>query len=109
MYGGELGWYGSIICLLAIFLPAFLLIAGVLPFWQSIRNNNYAQRALAGAIAGVVGLLIAVLYNPVWASAVHNLSDIILILSAFCTLMFFKWPSWLVVLVFSLLGMLLKI
>ena len=109
MYGGKLGWYGSIICLLAIFLPAFLLIAGVLPFWQSIRNNNYARKALAGANAGVVGLLIAVLYNPVWTSTVHTTTDIILVLSAFTALMLLKWPSWLVVLVFSFLGLLLKI
>jgi len=109
MYDGTLGWYGSIICLLAIFLPAFLLIAGILPFWQSIRNNSYAQKALAGANAGVVGLLIAALYNPVWTSTIHNFTDILLVIFALTTLIFFKWPSWLVVLIFSLLGLLLKI
>ena len=108
VYGGELGWYGSLICLLAIFLPAFLLIAGVLPFWQSIRTNNYAQRILAGANAGVVGLLIAVLYNPVWSSAVHSASDIILVAAAFASLMLLKWPSWLVVFVFSIAGLILQ-
>ena len=108
MYGGELGWYGSLIALLAIFLPAFLLVAGVLPFWQSIRNNHHAQKALAGANAGVVGLLIAVLYNPVWSSSVSSYSDIFLVLSAFSCLMFFKLPSWLVVIIFSIIGFALQ-
>jgi len=108
VYDGELGWYGSLICLLAIFLPAFLLIAGALPFWQSIRTNNYAQRILAGANAGVVGLLIAVLYNPVWSSTVHDFVDIALIVAAFISLTFFKLPSWLVVITFSVIGFLIQ-
>lgn len=104
MYGGELAWYGSLIALLAIFLPAFLLVAGVLPFWQSIRNHHSAQKALAGANAGVVGLLIAVLYNPVWNSTISGLGDIFLLSSALICLFLFKLPSWLVVVIFSIIG-----
>ncbi len=107
MYNGELGWYGSLICLLAIFLPAFLLIAGALPFWQSIRHNYCAQKALAGANAAVVGLLIAVFYNPVWNSTVNGFTDILLVLSAFTCLMVFKLPSWLVVIIYSGIGLIL--
>src|SRR5699024_4427967 len=33
------GWQGGLIATIAIFLPAFLLILGVLPFWDDIRNN----------------------------------------------------------------------
>lgn len=104
MYSGNLVWYGSLICLIAIFLPAFLLIAGVLPFWQLIRSNVKARSALAGANAGVVGLLIAVLYNPVWTSTVHNLNDLGLVVAAFCLLTFAKLPSWVIVFVFSIVG-----
>ena len=104
IYDGSLGWYGSLICLLAIFLPAFLLIAGALPFWQSIRSNHNARKALAGANAGVVGLLIAILYDPVWTSTVHTVTDIALVAASFASLMLLKWPSWLVVLVFSIVG-----
>jgi len=107
MYSGNLAWYGSLLCLIAIFLPAFLLIAGALPFWQLVRNNKKAQRALAGANAGVVGLLVAVLYNPVWTSSVHSLSDIGLVIIAFTALTYAKLPSWVVVLMFSMIGVFL--
>ena len=103
LYDGNLAWYGSMLCLIAIFVPAFLLIAGALPFWQDIRTNPYAKSALAGANAGVVGLLLAVLYDPVWTSTVHGMKDIILIVGAFIALTKFKQPSWLVVLVLSLI------
>ncbi len=31
------GWLGALICLLAIFLPSFLLVIGALPFWDDLR------------------------------------------------------------------------
>jgi len=98
IYDGALGWYGSLVCLIAIFVPSFLLVFGVLPFWGKVRTNSYAQRAIAGANAGVVGLLIAVLWDPVWTSTVKSISDIVLVLGAFAALMIWKLPSWLVVL-----------
>ena len=104
LYEGNLAWYGSILCLFAIFLPAFLLIAGALPFWQGIRSNTYAKTALAGANAGVVGLLLAVLYDPVLISTVYDIKSAALCISALIALMFFKLPPWLVVLSYSLIG-----
>ncbi|NGP46965.1 chromate transporter, partial [Bacillaceae bacterium SIJ1] len=32
------GWQGGLLAMVAIFLPAFLLIAGTLPFWQEMRH-----------------------------------------------------------------------
>jgi len=32
------GWTGAAICLLAAFLPSFLLVFGALPFWQQLRG-----------------------------------------------------------------------
>ncbi len=63
------GWLGAAIALVAIFLPSFLLVIGVLPFWQVLRGRPFAQSALAGVNAAVVGLLLAALYNPVWTAA----------------------------------------
>jgi len=107
MHDGAMGWYGSLLCLIAIFLPSFLLVTGVLPFWEQIRHNRYALRAIAGANAGVVGLLLAVLWNPVWTTTVKTLSDVVLVLVAFSALMIWKLPSWLVVLGCALSGLLL--
>ncbi|WP_428982750.1 chromate transporter [Paraglaciecola aquimarina] len=65
------GWLGGLVCLLAIFIPSFLLVFGALPFWEHLRQSAQTQSALAGVNAAVVGLLLAALYQPVWTSAIH--------------------------------------
>ena len=91
------GWLGGIVCLLAIFIPSFLLVLGALPFWEQLRCNVRMQAGLMGINAAVVGLLLAALYNPVWTSAIHTPKDFGIALVAFITLMFWKLPPWLVV------------
>lgn len=91
------GWLGGLVCLLAIFAPAFLLVAGALPFWASLRQSRRMQAALAGINAGVVGLLIAACYDPVWTSAIHQPQDFALALLALLALMSWKLPPWVVV------------
>ena len=68
------GWLGGLICLIAIFLPSFLLIVGTLPFWNELRQRAAIQAALKGINAAVVGLLLAALYTPVWTSAIKGSS-----------------------------------
>lgn len=91
------GWLGGLICLLAIFAPSFLLVVGALPFWEGLRRNRRIQAALLGINAAVVGLLLAALYQAVWAGAVHSSQDFGLALVALVALMFWKLPPWLVV------------
>jgi len=103
------GWAGATLCLIAIFVPSFLLVIGVLPFWEPLRHSVRTRAALAGVNAGVVGLLLAALYNPVWTSAIFKPEDFGLALLALVALMFWKVPPWLVVLGCGLLGGLLSI
>ena len=91
------GWAGAAICLAAIFLPSFLLIVGVAPFWNALRDRPGARGALAGANAAVVGLLAAALYTPVWTTAVTNPTDVGLVLVAFLLVAAWRTPPWLVV------------
>ena len=45
------GWAGAGLALLAIlgiFLPAFLLVAGALPWWAPLRQRGWARGVLAG-------------------------------------------------------------
>lgn len=91
------GWVGGMICLLAIFAPSFLLVVGVLPFWERLRHSLRTQAALAGVNAAVVGLLLAALYQPVFTSAIFTPQDFALALVALVALMFWKLPPWLVV------------
>ena len=92
------GWLGAVVCLVAIFVPSFLLVAGALPFWEPLRRSPHAQAALAGVNAAVVGLLLAALYNPVWTSAIRGGADFGLALVAFVVLVFWRAPPWAVVL-----------
>ncbi|MFZ0072269.1 MAG: chromate efflux transporter, partial [Xanthobacteraceae bacterium] len=70
------GWLGALICLVAIFLPSFLLLFGALPFWNDLRQRADIQSALRGVNAAVVGLLLAALYTPVWTSAIGRPVDL---------------------------------
>ncbi len=103
------GWLGGLICLLAIFAPSFLLVVGVLPFWERLRRNVRTQAALSGINAAVVGLLLAALYQPVWTSAIHAPQDFGLALVALVALMFWKLPPWLVVVGTGVTGGLLSL
>lgn len=103
------GWIGGMLCLLAIFAPSFLLVMGALPFWERLRRNVRTQAALAGVNAAVVGLLLAALYQPVWASAIHQPQDFGLALVSLVALMFWKIPPWLVVLGTGAAGWLLSV
>ncbi|ASI67971.1 chromate transporter [Diaphorobacter nitroreducens] len=94
---GAGGWLDAAVCLVAIFVPAFLLVAGALPFWDRLRHNARARAALAGVNAAVVGLLLAALYHPVWTSAIHAPADLALALAAFAALVWARVPPWLVV------------
>lgn len=103
------GWFGGLVCLLAIFAPSFLLVVGALPFWERLRRNSRTQAALLGINAAVVGLLLAALYQPVWTSAIHAPQDFGLALVALVALMFWKLPPWLVVVGSGVAGWLLSV
>lgn len=88
MTGTLGGWGGGLTLLVAIFVPAFLMVAGALPFWESLRQRDGVQRAMAGVNAAVVGVLAAALYDPVWTSAIHSRADFGLALGAFGLLVY---------------------
>jgi chromate transporter len=98
------GWQGGLLCLVAIFLPSFLLVIGTLPFWDALRRRASAQAALKGVNAAVVGLLLAALYRPVWTSAILAPADFTLALGAFLMLALWRVPPWLVVILGALGG-----
>ena len=94
---GLPGWLNGLLCLVAVFLPSFLLVIGVTPFWEQLRHNRRTQAALAGINAGVVGLLLAALYQPMWSTTIRVPGDFALALAALIALVFWKLPPWLVV------------
>lgn len=97
------GIAGGLVCLVAVFLPAFLLTIGALPFWEALRRRPSIQRALQGINAAVVGILLAALYDPVWTSSIRSTGDFALALVAFSLLIFWN-QSPLRVVMFTALG-----
>jgi chromate transporter len=105
----SFGWKGAIVATIAIFLPSFLLIIGVFPFWNWLRHQPRFQAALGGINAAVVGILLAALYDPVWTKAIKSPLDFSFALAAFALLTIWKWPSWLVVVFSFAAGMLFSL
>jgi chromate transporter len=97
MHTAPSGWAGGLLALVAIFTPAFLLVAGALPFWDGLRARPGARAALMGVNAAVVGLLLAALWDPVITSGIRGVGDALLALAALVALMRWKWPPWVVV------------
>jgi chromate transport protein ChrA len=94
----------AVIATLAVFLPGFLILIGVLPFWDRFRAMAPAQSLMQGANAAVVGILGAALYSPVFTSAIADLRDFALALACFVLLMAWKAPPWVVVVVAAVGG-----
>ncbi|WP_066175202.1 chromate efflux transporter [Bacillus marinisedimentorum] len=91
------GWQGGLIATAAIFLPAFLLIFGTLPFWDSLRRNPKLKGAIMGINAAVVGILIAAFYTPIWTSSIFSPLDFAFAAVLFSMLVYWKLPPWVVV------------
>ena len=97
------GWTGAALALVAIFLPAFLLVAGVLPFWERWRHVRWLRSALQGINAAVVGLLLAALLQQ-GAASVQQWQDPVVVGLALWLLMGRRWAPWLVVALSALAG-----
>ncbi|MEK3725648.1 chromate transporter [Paenibacillus sp. FSL H8-0034] len=103
------GWPGAVVATIAIFLPAFLLVLGALPFWNKLRKQPQSRGALTAINAAVVGILLAALYDPVWVSTVRTSGDFVMVLALFGALLFWKLPSWCMVILSIGGGMLLGV
>lgn len=102
------GVAGGLIALLAVYIPAILLVFGTLPLWQRWKALPRLRAGLDGANAAVVGLLLAALYDPVFTSAVTSPRDLALALAALALLTLARTPPWLAVGMLGLAGWLLS-
>ncbi|MBY6038051.1 chromate transporter [Fictibacillus nanhaiensis] len=91
------GWQGGLLATFAIFLPAFLLILGTLPFWNMLRRNPKIKGALMGVNAAVVGILISAFYHPIWTSTIKESIDFAFAAILFSMLVYWKLPPWIIV------------
>jgi chromate transporter len=107
MSGPLSGWIGGLVFLIVIFVPAFLLVVGTLPFWDGLRQRDAVRAAMAGVNAGVVGILLSALYDPVWTSAILGRADFGLALAAFGLLVVGRVSPFFVVVLGAVAGWLL--
>ena len=98
------GVFGGLLALFSIFLPSFLLVYAILPFWQNLRTKPRIRAALVGINASVVGILFAALYQPVFVGGVSGTNDFIGVIVAFAALMYWRLPPWLVVIAGGTIG-----
>ena len=106
---GPGGISGALIALIAIFLPSFLLVIAILPFWHRLNQVRKFRAALVGINAAVVGILAAALFDPVWSSSIKEPADFALAAAAFGLLIFWKFPSWAVVILCAIAGVALSL
>ncbi len=67
------GVWGGLLATLAIFLPAFLLIIGVMPFWNQLKKYQRLSYAFKAINPAVVGLLLAAFIDPVISSVLKSI------------------------------------
>lgn len=97
-------WAGGVLALFAIFLPGWLLVGGASPFWHRLRAQAWAQGALRGANAAVVGLLLAALYRPLCTEGIHGAGDIAAAGAGIVLLAALRVPPWAVVALMAAAG-----
>lgn len=85
----ESGFMGGLVAVVAVFLPGTLLVFAGLPLWTYVRRHPGARYFLAGVSAGVVGLLLAALYDPIWTAAIKSPEAL-----AFALVIWAIWAIW---------------
>ncbi|MET0439700.1 MAG: chromate transporter, partial [Devosia sp.] len=86
-----------------------LIVLAALPFWHALRGNLFAQAAMRGANAAVVGVLALALYDPVFTSAVLSPLDFALALAGFVALVSWKLPPLVVVAALAAVGGVIRV
>lgn len=104
LHGGVLG---ALLATVLIFLPGALLMLAGLHFWGRCRENQVLQAAVQGINAGVVGLLGAALYDPVFTHGISGVPALGIALVCWLGLAKWKIPPWVIAVGSALAGFVL--
>jgi len=77
--GGIAPGAGAVLALAALFAPGLLALGALLPLWRALAGRPLLARVLAGINAAVVGLLAAVLYDPLWRDGIRHPADVLVV------------------------------
>ena len=54
------GIVGAVVATVSVFLPSFLMVVGVVPYFDRLRASDHFNRCMSGILASFVGLLLSV-------------------------------------------------
>jgi chromate transporter len=94
----------ALLGLCAIFLPGWLLIIGIQPWWYTLQRHPFIANGLRGVQAAVVGLLAATLWDPIFSHAITSNRNMALWLVGLAGLFVLQWPAWRISLLFAAVG-----
>jgi chromate transporter len=81
------GFQGAFIATIAIFLPSFLILVGVAPWFDRVRSSPWFSRAINGILCSFVGLLLSVTIR--FALNIHwDFAHVAFAVAAFAALVF---------------------
>jgi len=89
------GLIGAIVGTVSVFLPSFLIVIGLVPYFDRFRNSIYFSRAIRAVLCSFVGLLLAVIFR--FASNIPwDVPRVLLATAAFVALLFKVEIIWIV-------------
>ena len=57
------GLIGAVVATVSVFLPSFMIVVGVVPYFDRFRNSIYFNRAIRAILCSFVGLLLTVTFR----------------------------------------------
>jgi len=60
------GPWGGILATISIFLPSFILVVGIAPYFDKLRSSAYFNQVIQGVLCSFVGLLFTVTLRFAW-------------------------------------------
>jgi len=90
------GLWGGILATISIFLPSFILIVGIAPYFDRLRSSAYFNQIIQGVLCSFVGLLFTVTLRFTWN--VHwDIPHILLAIAAMIALVLKTDILWVVI------------
>lgn len=90
------GLLGGILATISIFLPSFILVVGIAPYFDRLRSSAYFNQIIQGVLCSFVGLLCTVTLRFAWN--VHwDITHILLAVAALIALLLKTDILWVVI------------